>query len=118
MGLLGGMVHMIYLFCSGADGWGELLMGLLPGALVLGLAFLTREQIGYGDGLLLLTLGCCLGIESTLGILMGGLYISFVVSLFLLVLKRAGRNTRIPFVPCLFLGYMLVGIGGIWHAYG
>ena len=112
LGLGGGLAGELYFLISGQHYWWELLLGLLPGCLSIVLAFITREQIGYGDGLLLLMLGGCVGGESALGIWIGGLVASFIVSVVLLTIRKAGRNTRIPFVPFLFLGYMLVGIGG------
>ena len=37
--------------------WLEWLLSLLPGAGFLTLSYISREQVGYGDGLLLLTVG-------------------------------------------------------------
>ncbi len=113
LGLTGGGLGFLCSFVGGeGNGW-ELLAGMLPGALTLGLALLTREQIGYGDGLLLMMLGGCLGSRSTLSVWFGGLLTSFVISIVLLTMRKAGKNSRIPFVPCLFLGYVIVGIGGL-----
>ena len=41
--------------------WLEWLLSLLPGAGFLTLSYISREQVGYGDGLLLLTVGIWLG---------------------------------------------------------
>ena len=45
--------------------WLEWLLSLLPGAGFLTLSYISREQVGYGDGLLLLTVGIWLGFGQT-----------------------------------------------------
>ena len=47
--------------------WLEWLLSLLPGAGFLTLSYISREQVGYGDGLLLLTVGIWLGFGQTFG---------------------------------------------------
>lgn len=113
LGLGGSLAGLWYGWACGDGSRWELLLGLVPGGLSILLAFLTREQIGYGDGLMLLMLGGCIGGQATLGTWAGGLVLSFVVSVVLLTTRKAGRSTRIPFVPCLFLGFVIVGIGGM-----
>ena len=82
----------------------DIALSLLPGALLLLLSFVTRQQIGYGDGLVALILGPALGIE----ILIIGLLIAFfgsgVFSMILVFVKKAKRKSRIPFVPFITLG--------------
>jgi len=112
VGLCGGLVGWLYTLCVGEAVWWEAISSLLPGGLFALLAFLTREQIGYGDSLLLLMLGGCVGGEATLGIWISGLVVSFIMSVFLLVLRKADKKTRIPFVPCLLVGELIIGAGG------
>lgn len=113
LGLIGGMLGGLYAWLSEELYWWQSLLGLLPGALSLLLSFVTREQIGYGDGLMLLILGGCVGPERTLVIWILGLVTSFVVSVVLLTMRKAVKSTRLPFVPCLLLGYILVLAGGL-----
>jgi leader peptidase (prepilin peptidase)/N-methyltransferase len=82
----------------------EIMISLLPGVVMLLVAFLSREGIGYGDGLLALSIGPGLGAEVMLYGICGALFLSSVISGILLVLRKAGRNTRIPFVPFMTLG--------------
>ena len=84
---------------------------LLPGAFFLMTGFITREKVGYGDGLLLVILGLLLGAYRCFFILCIGLAFSAVVSLFLLLFRRAGRHSRIPFAPFLVLGMGVVFFG-------
>lgn len=112
VGLSGGLIGWIYAICVGAYSWWEVLFSLLPGGMFIGLAFLTGEEIGYGDGMLLLMLGGCVGGEATMSIGMSGLVVSFLMSVLLLVWRKADKRTRIPFVPCLLAGCLLIAAGG------
>ena len=86
-------------------------IALLPGVFFLLTSFFTREKVGYGDGLLLIILGLLLGVYRCFFILSIGLVFSAAVSLFLLLLHRAGRHSRIPFAPFLILGMGVVFFG-------
>ncbi|WP_051688574.1 prepilin peptidase [Butyrivibrio sp. AE2032] len=79
-------------------------LSLIPGAAFLILALVTRQGVGYGDGLMLLCIGPAFGLYR----LALGLFISlFICSLFsgiLLLMKRAKGGTRIPYIPFLTIG--------------
>ena len=113
LGVCEGVVSAGYLWISNSYNWLEMLWALLPGGISLLLAFATREQLGYGDGLVLLVLGSCLGPEKVLWIWMLALLGSFAVSIVLLVMRKATKSTRLPFVPFLFLGYIVTMGGGL-----
>lgn len=104
--LLFGAVVLGYRFHAGA-GLVELLTGLVPGAGLLLISFCTRESIGFGDGMILCVLGLFLGIKDALAVLGMALFFAAMLAAVLLVLKRAGRKTELPFLPCLFAGYLL-----------
>ena len=76
--------------------WLEWLLSLLPGAGFLTLSYISREQVGYGDGLLLLTVGIWLGFGQTFGVLCG----------VLLMRKKIRKQDSIPLVPFLLLGFV------------
>ena len=81
-----------------------MLLALLPGAFLLGISFVTREGIGYGDGLLMLSIGPGVGLVT----LVTGMFIAFfassIFSAGLLLTKKVKRNHRIPFIPFLTIG--------------
>lgn len=94
----------------GNQPWMAVVLGLIPGIAVLLLAKATREQVGCGDGWELVTMGGLLGWEDCLlglGIAMFGI---FAVSVILLAFRRAGGNTRIPFVPFLCVGTVITAV--------
>lgn len=88
----------------GAASWPELGLSLLPGAAALALSKITGEQIGLGDGWELVLMGNWMGLSGcllALGIALLGI---FLFSAVLLLLGRAGRRTRVAFVPFLCVG--------------
>ena len=85
----------------------ETITAFLPGFIFLGLAFVTREQIGYGDGLIILLLGILYSFWELITIIGIALSITSFVSIFLLISRKGNRNTRLPFVPFLFLAAII-----------
>jgi leader peptidase (prepilin peptidase)/N-methyltransferase len=91
-------------FYEGAADPKDVLVSMIPGAILLLTALVTREGVGYGDGLLLLFAGPALGGTSAVLGAVAALFASGLFSGLLLTLKKAGRKTRLPFVPFLSLG--------------
>jgi len=106
--VMGGML-LTYRVWNGT-GWMELIGGCLPGGIFLLISLLTREKIGSGDGLVLLALGCGFAIEEVVGIVGMALFFAAIVAIVLLVVKKASRKTEIPFVPFLFLGFLVTAV--------
>lgn len=82
-------------------------LGLLPGIFMLILAWSTRESIGYGDGLVILGMGCFYALGEIMGIVMIAITIAGITALGLLVFGHKNRRSEFPFVPFL-LGAHLV----------
>jgi leader peptidase (prepilin peptidase)/N-methyltransferase len=97
---------LVYRICTGT-GMAELAAGLVPGAVVLLLAFATRESIGIGDGLVLCVLGMFCGWRQCLAMFGMALVLSSVLAMVLLACRKVGRKTELPFLPSLFGGYLL-----------
>lgn len=60
-----------------------------------------------GDGVVLLTLGLFLGIELTIMAAVLGLFLAMLVGTVLMVAKKAGLQTTVPFIPFLTLGLVI-----------
>lgn len=97
---------LLYRLCMGIEVL-ELAIGLLPGIVLLVLAFATRESIGTGDGLVVCVLGLFCGWRRCLAIFGMALVLSAMLSIILLVCRKVGRKTELPFLPSLFGGYLL-----------
>lgn len=90
----------------------ELLAGLIPGALLLGAAWLTKEAMGYGDGLVELALGAVLGWRAAVQVLMGAFLLAAVFCAAALALRRVGRKSELPFLPFFLAAYLLLLLSG------
>ncbi|MBQ3796408.1 MAG: prepilin peptidase [Butyrivibrio sp.] len=102
-----GAVSIVYVasqIIRGEGGILEAIASLIPGLIFVFLAFATRESIGYGDGLMMLGFSPVLGFEKTCFCIVVALTLSSILSLFILVLGKGNRNTRISFVPMLAIG--------------
>ena len=97
---------LAYRLCIGIE-IRELIIGLIPGILLLLLAFATQESIGTGDGLILCVLGLFCGWRQCLAIFGMALLLSALLSIILLLCHKAGRKTELPFLPSLLGGYLL-----------
>jgi leader peptidase (prepilin peptidase)/N-methyltransferase len=93
--------------------WGALLRALAAGAAAFAVAYaaaLSPEGLGFGDVKLLGLLGLVLGWFGW-GVLLAGVFLGLltgaVVSLVLLVTRRAGWRTALPFGPPLMVGAVL-----------
>ena len=67
-------------------------------------------MVGFGDGLLILTMGSVLGAGELAGILGGALLLCGIYSGIEYLILKKSRSEEIPFVPFLLIGYL----GGIF----
>ncbi len=89
------------------DGVGvSLFLPLIPGLFFLLFAFLSREKVGYGDGILLLAIGGYFHGEELLTLCMTAVFAAGIAGLVLCVFFHKGKDYEIPFVPFLFFGYL------------
>lgn len=81
-------------------------LGTLPGIYMLTAAHFTRKA-GYGDGITLISLGMLTNYK--ICILVWGFSMIFisVVSMTLLFLRKADKNTKLPYIPFLTAAYVL-----------
>lgn len=86
--------------------WERRMENMLPGVMALVTAFLTREQVGYGDAVCLVVLGSVVPADILWGAILGGLFLLSACSVLLLMRKMAGRSTTLPFIPFLTAGIL------------
>ncbi len=108
--VLANLLFCILGFCwgiyRGIPGPADLCKGAAIGAGIMLISALTGGMIGMGDGLLLIVTGCFLGIRENVLLFLLGLGTAGCFSAVLLLTKRAGRKTAIPFAPFLLLAYI------------
>jgi len=105
--LAGGVLSQIW---EEQNDCGSLLLSLIPGGVLLLLAFAAPEGLGTGDGLVLLGIGLFLPWQQTLALLAGALALSSAWGILLMLRHRGGRKTTLPFVPFLWLAFSIGGI--------
>ncbi len=112
-GIAGGLIWRIVLLVSGCCSLKDLLLCFIPGAVLLLLAGLCGG-IGSGDGLAWIGTCLFLGTEAGCMVFLIGFLLSFFWSAVLLIFRRAGRKSRIPFLPFAFAG-MIFWIMGVLY---
>ena len=91
----------------------ELFLSLMPGAVFLFMSMVTKESIGFGDGLFLLSTSVPFGaVGACVGILTAIFAASFF-SILILVTGKGGRKSRLPFVPFITFGMGVCAYAGI-----
>lgn len=97
----------IKVFINKEFGIWEIIGGVLIGFCAIGLSMVSRDQIGRGDGLVIAAIGLMLGFRKCLFAVCMASIIMTLVSVIVLILRKGNRNTRLPFVPALFAGYVM-----------
>ncbi len=94
----------------------SLLLACLPGFMAFVFSWVTKESLGYGDGIVLLIMGIYLPISRLISIGMQAFLIAGMTALVLLVVFRKNGKYRMPFVPFLGIAYgcdWLIRMGGM-----
>lgn len=81
--------------------------GLAVGICVIAVSVVSREQIGRGDGMVIAAIGLVLGAYSCMMVVCVASLLMCVVSIAVLVLKKGTKQTRLPFLPAVFVSYAL-----------
>ena len=101
-GVMGVILHIFFLERGVAD----MLWGVGIGGCVILLAWISKESIGVGDGIMLMVSGIYLGFWENLELLFTALLLVGVTALFLMVVKKKRRDYRVPFLPFLLVAYL------------
>lgn len=109
-GILAIPIWIEKLYTNGIFEVSTILISILPGLLLLLLGKATRESIGYGDGYLLILIGIYIGFIRTVNILIMALFLTAIISIFLLIFCKANRRMELPFIPVVLVSYLLQSI--------
>ena len=88
------------------------LPGFAVGALLLAAAAVTREAVGYGDGICFCTLVFWLRWESLLSVMLTALLLCAVPGT-AIALFRHRRKILLPFIPFAAAAYLILAAGGV-----
>ena len=92
--------------CMQTVGWQSRVGGVVVGSLLLLFGYFSKEAIGIADGVIISACGVAFGIYETAALCFFAALYAAVFSLTLLLLKKVGKKSRIPFLPFLLLGYV------------
>lgn len=84
------------------------ILGLLPGLILLAIAKCT-DKVGVADGIILCEIGFMENYLWGVETLCIGSFLLCLVSIILVCIRKVNRNTRMPFVPFIFAGYLIGG---------
>ena len=88
-----------------AGGMSVFVADLLPGAICLLMARATHQGIGYGDAMLILVCGLSVGWSTCIELVLSAFFLVGAAALVLLI-RRRGQKTALPFVPFLLAAWM------------
>ena len=88
-----------------AGGMSGCVADLLPGAICLLMARATHQGIGYGDAMLILVCGLSVGWSTCIELVLSEFFLVGAAALVLLI-RRRGQKTELPFVPFLLAAWM------------
>ncbi len=118
---LGKILKLPWIFGNDVSSWlertlccrlsiGSVIRSPLPGIMLLLCSKLLRGAIGEGDAYLTMLTGVMLGGENNLRLLLVALLLSAFCAFFLILVKKKEKTATFPFVPFLFLSYILIFI--------
>ncbi len=81
--------------------------GMAIGLCAIGVSVATREQIGKGDGIVIAAVGIALGVRKCLLAVFAASFLMCIAAIVVLLFRKGGRQTRLPFLPAIFAGYLL-----------
>lgn len=88
-------------------GWRTFVMGTLPGIVILLFGKVSGEQIGYGDGAVILVTGLFLTGKENIGLFLTGLFLSAAFVIVLFFTGKLKKQMSLPFLPFLLAGFIL-----------
>ena len=91
--LTGGIIGLLFHLYSMELSIIEILLGMGIGMMILFFGLWSGGSVGRADGMILVV---------------SGIFLAGITSLFLSVIRRKGRTYRIPFAPFLLAGYLFV----------
>ena len=85
-----------------------ILFSMIIGVTLLVAAKISNQRIGYGDGIIFLILGLWIGFWDGISLLFFSLILSSIISVYLIIVRRKGRDYRIPFIPFVTAAYIIL----------
>ena len=101
--VFGGLLLFIFSIVLGELTITNRIGGISFGLIIMLISYVTRGQIGMGDGLIIAVIGLSFGLFMNLTLLTYGLFLSSITSILLLSFKKANKKSTIPFIPFILI---------------
>ena len=98
---------IMWQFMSRSRGVMDIAGGVFTGIVLLITSHLTKGKIGAGDGLIFIVTGVLLGTLENIRLLTMASVLSAVCSIVLLITRRCGRDTELPFAPFILAAFII-----------
>lgn len=85
-------------------------VAIVPGMVFLIIAYVTKQQIGYGDAVVIIIMGLFVTVDIICSALVMGLSIAGGISVVMIAFSKSNLKRQIAFTPFLLLGYGLTGV--------
>ena len=76
----------------------------------MGISKLGREQVGMGDGMIIALTGLFLGMNGCFIMVCTASFVMVFIAAAVLILKKGNKYTKLPFLPALFVGYIVCAV--------
>lgn len=86
----------------------DIIGGAAVGGILLLMAFVSRQQIGFGDAAVFLTLGLCLGPVRALWVLWLSMLAAGIVGIVGILRKKHGWRSQLPYIPFVTACYFVL----------
>lgn len=96
---------------SDRDIWG-IIIGILVGIMLIFFSYISREGIGYGDGLVFIVTGLYLGGYRNIELLLTSVFLASLYGIIIFIICKNYRK-RIPFIPFIMLSFIVTNLAGV-----
>ncbi len=108
--ILGILLHLFYQ----DESIYSMLAGMFSGILIVFLSIISKGKIGMGDGVVFMLTGLYLGLWKNLLLMLLSFCLAAIWALCVIICKPKHRQEKMPFMPFLFIGYIVLFLcGGI-----
>ena len=90
----------------------SVLTGWIPGMMMVMMSRWTNGKIGEGDGIVVAAMGMMIGWYEILLLFSQACFLSAGYGLWLMVVRKSGKNRAFPFIPFLFMAVLFFSFFG------
>lgn len=85
-----------------------MLAGGLVGIGMILVSVITKQSVGLADGLIMAGIGVYFGVWRVVGMLILSMLLVAVVGLVAIIIKKADKHTKMPFIPFVFMAFIMM----------